>query len=87
MRRSFLLAFVALTVQRLAAPQAGLNQDDVSVRSFLQYFDNSLKDRFVAAFVDLNGDGRPEAVVRLTSSHWCGSGGCTTLVLERDSDS
>jgi hypothetical protein len=87
MRGSFLLAFVALAVQGLAVVQADLNQDDVSVRNFLQDFDSSLKGRFIAAFIDLNGDGKPEAIVYLMSSQWCGSGGCTTLVLERGSNS
>jgi len=58
-----------------------------SLKVFLQRFDADLKDQFVAGFADLNGDGRLEAVVYLTSSGWCGSGGCTTLVLVRDADS
>jgi hypothetical protein len=33
------------------------------------------------AFVDLNGDGKDEAIVHLTGSWWCGTGGCTTLIL------
>jgi hypothetical protein len=32
------------------------------------------------ALADLNGDGRDDAVVLLTGSDWCGSGGCTMLV-------
>jgi hypothetical protein len=58
-----------------------------SLRDFLHSLDEGLKDRFVAALADLNSDGTPEAIVHLTSSDWCGSGGCTTLVLARDSDS
>ena len=37
--------------------------------------------RYAAAFVDLNGDGRKEAVVYLSGRDWCGSGGCPTLIL------
>ena len=33
------------------------------------------------AFVHLSGDGRLEAVAYLTGNGWCGSGGCTTLVV------
>jgi hypothetical protein len=58
-----------------------------SLKAFLQRYDTDLKDRFVAGFSDLNGDGKPEAIVYLTSNGWCGSGGCTTLVLIRDADS
>jgi len=87
MRRSHLLALIAFTIPVFVAAQPAQNQDDVSVRRFLQGFDSGLKDRFVAAFTDLNDDGKPEAIVHLTSSEWCGSGGCTTLVLARDGDS
>ena len=37
--------------------------------------------RYIAAFPDLNGDGKSEAVVYLISDDVCGSGGCDTLVL------
>ena len=39
---------------------------------------------YTAAFIDLNGDGKLEALVRLSGDAWCGSGGCTSLVLSRD---
>ena len=87
MRKSHLLALIALTIPGFVAAQSGRYQDDVSLRRFLHGFDSSLKDRFVAAFTDLNGDGKPEAIVHLTSNEQCGSGGCTTLVLVRDGDS
>ncbi|HKE23201.1 MAG TPA: hypothetical protein VKB88_12625 [Bryobacteraceae bacterium] len=38
------------------------------MQHFFQTFDGDLKDRFVAALADLNGDGRPEAIVYLTSN-------------------
>jgi hypothetical protein len=34
------------------------------------------------AFVDLNNDGIQEAIVYVLGD-WCGSGGCTTFILER----
>lgn len=37
-------------------------------------------DRLVA-LADLDGDGRRDALVYLHGSDWCGSGGCTLLVL------
>jgi hypothetical protein len=35
------------------------------------------------AWTDLNGDGRDDALVHLTNTDWCGSGGCTVLVFEQ----
>lgn len=39
------------------------------------------------AWVDLNADKRPEAIVYVEGRGWCGSGGCRLLVLEQDGDS
>lgn len=43
--------------------------------------------RYLDAFVDLDGDGIEEAIVYLTGQRWCGSGGCTTLILARQGSS
>jgi putative lipoprotein len=37
--------------------------------------------RYARALVDLNGDGKEEAIVFLEGRWWCGSGGCATLIL------
>ena len=42
---------------------------------------------FSFAFVDLNGDGKDEAIVYLTGRSWCGTGGCNTYVLTTDGES
>ena len=39
--------------------------------------------RYADGFIDLNGDGIVEAVVYLYGPDWCGTAGCTTLVLRR----
>ena len=90
MAGSRFLALVALTfgtsVTTLCLAQS-VEQDTsakTSLRAFLEHFDADLKGRFTDALVDLNGDGKPEAVVYLSSNDWCGSGGCTTLILVRD---
>lgn len=36
--------------------------------------------------IDLNGDGKDEYFVRLIGSYFCGSGGCTFLLLDRYSE-
>lgn len=87
MRKLDLLVLVAVAVPGFMAAQSNRKQDEFSVRHFLDGFDKDLKGRFVDGFIDLNGDGRAEAIVHLTSNDWCGSGGCTTLVLVRDGDS
>ena len=65
-------------------PRAG-GHSEASVRAYLA---NRLADRadypdtrYALAWVDLNGDGRNEAVVRITGQGVCGSGGCKMYVL------
>lgn len=41
--------------------------------------------RYAAADVDLNGDGQPEVVAYLMGPNICGSGGCSAVVLVRES--
>jgi hypothetical protein len=56
-----------------------------SLRKFLQDYvgdsDDKETTRYDSAFVDLKDDGAKEAIVYLSGDGWCGSGGCTTLVL------
>jgi hypothetical protein len=57
-----------------------------------KFFQNYLGDgdktaRYSVAFIDLNGDGTQEAIVYITGGGWCGSGGCVTLILARNSHS
>jgi len=81
-------ALVTECTAQSASKQAEVSANaNASLRAFLQGFDSDLKDHFVAAVADLNGDGIPEVIVYLTSNDWCGSGGCTTLILVRDGDS
>lgn len=58
-------------------------RDGISPRleQFLDAQGIDLSDRWVA-LADLDGDGREEALVYLHGSDWCGSGGCTLLVLQ-----
>ena len=58
-----------------------------SLKGFLQHYDDNpispdkKTTRYAAAFIDLNGDGKNEVIVYLMASKWCGSGGCTVLIL------
>lgn len=68
-------------------PDASSATAEKSLKRFLQTFDNDRAARYVAAFADLNGDGKSEAVVYLISDKWCGSGGCNTIILTQDGGS
>jgi hypothetical protein len=43
--------------------------------------------RYVAGWADLNGDGRPEALVYMMSGNVCGSGGCTLYIYAPEQNS
>ncbi len=38
--------------------------------------------RYAIAWIDLNGDPRPEALIYMRGRYWCGSGGCNLLVVQ-----
>ncbi len=59
---------------------------DSSLKKFLQKYDGSSTDevretRYLSAFVDLKDNGTQEVIVYLISDGWCGTGGCTMLIL------
>jgi hypothetical protein len=83
MKRLFLACLLIL------APGATLRaqpaSQEQSLRAFLQarfHEDraNYPDTRYVSAWSDLNGDGRPEAFVYLISGAYCGSGGCNLMI-------
>lgn len=43
--------------------------------------------RYVAAFVHLNDTDKEQVIVYFTDQHSCGSGGCQTLILDRQGSS
>jgi hypothetical protein len=84
----FVTCCTFLTVSGLAQqPQEPNSAQQVSLRTFLQAYlsdvpaDQRNAVRYSAAFIDLNGDGSKEVIVYLSGRSWCGSGGCTMLVL------
>lgn len=71
-----LLRLVPATVGTLAAPAP-----PPGLGSILRRCGPFSPDtRYALARIDLNGDGS-EAIVYLAGGQWCGSGGCTLLVL------
>lgn len=53
-----------------------------AVQAFVKSRGSTELPKFKHALTDLNGDSHKEAVVFLSDSNWCGSGGCTMLVLQ-----
>lgn len=66
--------------------------NEKSLEKFLQNHDrnaistNERTTRYSAAFVDLKDDGSREVIVYLMGP-WCGSGGCSSLILVPEGDS
>ena len=77
--------FVLATAFLSTTPAVAQPSRDDSLRAFLQSSfaearANYADTNYVAAFADLNGDGRDEALVSLQSGLFCGSGGCALYI-------
>jgi hypothetical protein len=68
-------------------PRSSAAGSQEELRKFLQRFVDGVSPTsplsYMSASVDLSGDGVPETLVYLMGD-WCGSGGCTMLVLQQD---
>jgi|SRR5208283_1249961 len=98
--RKFLRRWIILVAGYLwlLAPNAGQARGESqetreSLNTFMERYlgppsdsENGLT-RYVSALVDLRDDGKREAIIYITDADWCGSGGCTTLVLEPENSS
>ena len=73
----FILSGFAQSPQR----QPPDNSLEDFLRSYIGVPTKGRTTRYSAAFADLRDDGTPEAIVYLTSNGWCGTGGCTLLIL------
>jgi hypothetical protein len=83
---------ICLLLVARATAQAPSAREE-SLTKFLQNYEGnpvSAADkttRYSVAFVDLDDDGTPEALVYLSGPKWCGSGGCSLLILRPDGPS
>jgi len=84
----FGLGSASLQVRKSPTPAApsAISQQALLEAFLRQYVgprdsDDNRSTRYESAFVDLTGHGAREAIVYLMGEEWCGSGGCTTLVL------
>jgi len=63
------------------------------LKRFLQKYDGNPSSagerttRYAAAFLDLKDDGKEQAIVYLIGPRWCGSGGCSCLILMPEGES
>jgi hypothetical protein len=85
MRPSFLLAATAVfAILGQSARADSVRGGDGGLSSYLKQALHGDADlQYRAAQADLNRDGINEIIVYVTSPDYCGSGGCTMLVLER----
>jgi hypothetical protein len=66
---------------------SGNSEEMENLKKFLRNYEGNPASagdrmtRYAAAFVDLKDDGKQDAVVYLIDSKWCGSGGCSCLIL------
>jgi hypothetical protein len=83
-RRMFRLCFLGSILIACACfaqqQHEPLPDQQESLRKFLRDAGNDQETRYFSAFVDLRDDGVREAIVYFTNR--CGSGGCTTWILE-----
>lgn len=86
---SFLLIFwicASSCFSQLRPAQNHPGEEDRLKRFLQQYLRDSQTPednttRYAVAFVDLKDNGTKDVIVYITGQRWCGSGGCTTLVL------
>ena len=82
------LVFIVLFLQSVSSSVQA--QDIQRLQAAVQQYAERKGDHkapaFQHVFVDLDGDGRPDAVVLLAGPEWCGSGGCNMLVFRGMTD-
>ena len=77
---------LALMVTTTVIAQLALADEPPGLSDAVRKFSHErTAPHFEYALVDLNDDGVPDAVVRLTARDWCGSGGCTMLIFRGES--
>ncbi len=82
-----------ITLMLFILPSVAVAQDSGSLKRFLQGYVKMRAGRvvdyttYLEAWINLNGDGNEEAIVYLTGGGWCGSGGCSTLILQPEGSS
>jgi hypothetical protein len=86
MKKSFVIIFgLYLGISTICIAQSKSVPETIIAFLKTNYNDTSENSRhFIYNAVDLNADGEDEYLVELIGSDWCGSGGCTLLVLDHN---
>ncbi len=81
MLRYLLIAYVlSLPATAASAEPPRALSDAVEKYVYQNITDVASEESFRFALVDLNGDGRADAITLMAGPDWCGSGGCTMLI-------
>ncbi len=77
---------LTLAATQVVNSQVVNSQADTSLDAAIRVYTKSQGDEKIPAYkiarVDLNRDGIDDAIVLLSGSYWCGSGGCTMVVFK-----
>jgi hypothetical protein len=71
-----MVAAIATPTKAEISPQTS----DKELLEAIRGLEPAADDRYFSAYMDLNGDGRKEAIVYLIGPRSCGSGGCHTVI-------
>ncbi len=82
------------TAQEVFAPQSSDDQMAANIKNFLMndYLKADLANlqeidrKYQYYAIDMNGDGKDEYFVNFLSPYFCGSGGCTMLLLDHEAN-
>lgn len=83
----WVLLFGGSAIYAQSRPAVESSKREQALKAFLQSYvnrarlPNDNRAEYRRAFVDLNADGKDEAIVYLSGRWWCGTGGCPTLIL------
>lgn len=73
----------ACTTPPLSTTVSQQEQRDLALQTAIIQFTKQPNINFSKAFVDLNENHKNDAIVLLRDRNWCGSGGCTLLIFEK----
>jgi hypothetical protein len=77
-------ALCCIALMMALMPAQGVYAQDLPVleKAVQSFARATVPPRFTYVWVDLNGDGRPDAVVLMQGEEFCGSGGCTMAIFK-----
>lgn len=76
------LTIIALSLVLAMAACVHTNESEQPLSAVVAQAAQTTAPEYQHGLVDLNGDGVSDAVVLLRDPGWCGSGGCTMLILK-----